>query len=95
MTALVIARVALRDAEKMKAYGAAAAETLAAHGGEVLMRGAYQETLLGDGGGRNLGVLRFPDLAAARAWFDSPEYQALAELREQAGVMDFELFQTA
>ena len=29
-------------------------------------------------------VIRFPDPAAFRAWFDSPAYQALIPLREQA-----------
>jgi hypothetical protein len=31
---------------------------------------------------------RFPDLASASAWFDSPAYQALLPLREQAAEVD-------
>jgi uncharacterized protein (DUF1330 family) len=29
-------------------------------------------------------VIRFPDRSALRGWFDSPAYQALIPLREQA-----------
>jgi uncharacterized protein (DUF1330 family) len=92
MSAILVSRAKLRDPEKMKAYGAAAAQTLAAHGGEVVLRGAFSEAFLGKGAPHATGIMRFPNLEAARGWFDSAEYQALTELRETAAEMEFFLY---
>lgn len=93
MSAVLVSRIKVRDAEQMKAYGAASAPTVAAHSGEVIARGNFAEALLGAGAPHATGVIRFPDLAAARAWFASPEYQALADLREAAGEMEFFVYE--
>jgi uncharacterized protein (DUF1330 family) len=89
MSAILVSRITVRDPEQMKAYGAAAGPTVAAHGGELLARGNFAEALLGTGAPHATGVIRFPDLAAVRAWFASPEYRALTDLREAAGEMEF------
>lgn len=47
MTAIIVARITPKDPEKMKAYGAAAAPTVADHGGVFMLRGKRVETLLG------------------------------------------------
>ncbi|WP_300303228.1 DUF1330 domain-containing protein [Ferrovibrio sp.] len=93
MSAIVVSRIKVRDPEQMKAYGAAAASTVAAHGGEVLVRGNFAEALLGTGAPHLTGVMRFADPAAASAWFASPEYQALTSLREAAGDMEFFVYE--
>jgi uncharacterized protein (DUF1330 family) len=77
----------------MKAYGAAAAATVAAHGGEVLARGQFADALLGGGSPHITGIMRFPSVDAVQTWFDSPEYRALAELRDSAGDMEFLVYQ--
>lgn len=41
------------------------------------------ETLEGEGA-EGMVILEFPDKAAARAWYDNPEYQERAKLRQQA-----------
>lgn len=92
MTALVIANVSLRNPDKMPAYAEAAAKTLAAFGGEVIYRGKFDSVLLGDGQPHGLGVLRFPDVEAAKGWFASPDYQAIAPLRDEAADMKFVLY---
>ena len=93
MSAILLARISIRDPEQMKAYGAAAAPIVAAHGGEFLARGAFAEAFLGSGTPHAMGIIRFPDLQAARGWFSSPEYQALATLREAAGEMEFFVYE--
>lgn len=93
MSAFLVSRIKVRDPEQMKAYGAAAAPTVAAHGGEVLVRGNFAEALLGGGAPHATGVIQFPDPATARAWFASPEYQALTDLREAAGEMEFFVYE--
>lgn len=95
MSAIVIVRIKPRDASKMPAYAAAAAPTLAAFGGELVHRGAYDSVLLGEAEPHALGVLRFPKVDAAKAWFNSPAYQAVAQLREEAAEMTFVLYELA
>lgn len=92
MSALLVSRVRVRNAEDMRAYGAAAAPTVAAHGGEILVRGQFADALLGEGSPHATGVMRFPSVDAAQAWFASPEYRALTELRDAAGEMEFFLY---
>lgn len=95
MAALVIAQINQRDPNKMAAYAEAAAKTLAPYGGEILHRGRFDATLLGKAHPHGLGVLRFPDTHSARRWFVSPEYQAVAPLRDEAAEMTFVLYDLA
>ena len=48
-------------------------------------RSASTETLEGDEETRRVVIIEFPDAAAARAWYESDEYQALKGIREDAG----------
>lgn len=54
--------------------------TLAPFGGEFLVHGPQVEAKEGDWPG-TIVVIRFPDLDAARAWYDSPAYQEILLLR--------------
>ncbi|MBD0745382.1 DUF1330 domain-containing protein [Streptomyces sp. CBMA152] len=54
--------------------------TLAPFDGHFLVHGATLEVREGTWPNA-LVVIAFPDIAAARAWYDSPEYQALLPLR--------------
>ncbi|MQY04585.1 DUF1330 domain-containing protein [Actinomadura macrotermitis] len=54
--------------------------TLAPYGGRFLVHGARAEVREGNWAG-DLIIIGFPDLARARAWYDSPEYQAIIPLR--------------
>lgn len=93
MSALLVSRIRVRDPEQMKDYGAAAAPTVAAHGGEVLARGKFATALLGEGSSHMTGIMQFPSEAAIETWFASPEYRALADLRDSAGEMEFFVYQ--
>ncbi len=83
MTAYVVVHGTPKDADKMAAYGAAAAPTLAAFGGKFAARGP-SEALAGEHGHKIMAVLEFPDRDAARRWYASPEYQAAIPLRLEA-----------
>ncbi|MDQ3738177.1 MAG: DUF1330 domain-containing protein [Actinomycetota bacterium] len=54
--------------------------TLDPFGGRFLVHGATVEVREGRWPG-TVVVIQFPDIAAARAWYDSPEYQAILPLR--------------
>ncbi len=88
MSAFIIARVLVRDPAKFQEYAQAAGPTIAAHGGQVIQRGKFAEALLGDAEAHSIGIMEFPDLSSIQAWFSSPDYQALTDLREQAADME-------
>ena len=77
------------DAERMVEYRRLAQIAVAAYGGRYLVRGAAYERLEGNWQPQRLVVLEFPDMAAARKFYDSPEYVAARTVR--AGVSDFDL----
>ncbi len=83
MSAFVVVQGTVTDPDKMQEYGAAAGPTVAAHGGELMARGPI-EVLSGSSDHKISVVIRFPDAAKARAWYESAEYQALIPIRESA-----------
>lgn len=94
MTALIIARIAVKDPEKMKAYGAAAGPTIAKHEGTFVQRGKHIKSLLGEDASQAVAIIEFPSISSAQDWFNSRAYQALKDLREEAAEMQFTLFET-
>ena len=58
--------------------------TVAAYGGRFLVRGGATQTLEGDWSPKRAVVIEFPDAAALRRWYDSPEYAPLLALRKRA-----------
>ncbi|MCI4665829.1 MAG: DUF1330 domain-containing protein [Neomegalonema sp.] len=88
MTAFFIATVKVKDKEKFGEYGAKAAESFKPFGGAPVARGVLDGALLGAAPDANaIAVVSFPDLASLKSWFASPEYQALAPLRDAAADM--------
>jgi len=95
MPALVIVEVRPKATDKLGEYSTAAASTIAAFGGEFIHRGKFIEPLAGTKTPHGLGVIRFPDVDAAKAWFVSPGYQAIIPLRDEAAEMNFSLYEVA
>jgi len=92
MSAYVIADV--RDAWDQAAldeYRRRNADAVANHGGRFLVRGGEHEVLEGDWEAVRLVVMEFPDAAAARAWWESDEYEAIKPLRRGASTTDIVL----
>jgi uncharacterized protein (DUF1330 family) len=54
--------------------------TLAPFGGRFLVHGGPVQRLEGEWPG-TIVIIEFPDLATARAWYDSPAYQEIVPLR--------------
>jgi len=72
----------------MEEFAARAAQSLKAHRADPLLRGGFAQALMGKGGPHGSGIVRFLDMDTLRSWFDSPEYQALAPLRDAACGME-------
>ena len=87
MTATVLVQFLIKDPEKFKAYGAAAGQTIAAVGGEIVGRYRNGGTLAGEFGHNGFALIQFPDVETAKSWHESADYQALVELRNQAADM--------
>ena len=85
MPAYVIADVRdAWDAEALDEYRRRNTDAVANHGGRFAVRGGEHEVLEGVWDSKRIVVIEFPDLASARAWWDSDEYAPLKELRRSA-----------
>jgi len=84
MAAYVIADVEVTDPAGYDEYRKGVPATIAAHGGRYLARGGAVQVLEGDWIPRRAVILEFPSLERARAWYDSPEYRPLREMRARA-----------
>jgi uncharacterized protein (DUF1330 family) len=80
----VIVEMKISDPERYKEYMAAAPATIAAAGGEYLVRGGRHEPLEGDWQPARLAVLKFPSLEQAKAWYDGERYRAARARRAGA-----------
>jgi uncharacterized protein (DUF1330 family) len=90
MSAFIVIDLTVKDAEKLGQYSAKAPATLAKFKGEFLTKGKI-EALHGATPFQNKAVIQFPDKESALAWYNSPEYQALIELRNSGMESQFHL----
>ena len=91
-TAYVIGNISIRDAEEWADYRSRVPGTLLPWGGELMLRGEQAKVLSGSYRHSDVVVIRFPDRAAAQAWFDSDAYQALIPLRMAAADVDLVIY---
>ncbi|HEY5693201.1 MAG TPA: DUF1330 domain-containing protein [Gaiellaceae bacterium] len=84
MPAYVIVETEIHDPEQYDLYKAASPDAVQAGGGRFVVRGGELAVLEGNWDPSRLVVLEFPDLEAAKRWYDSPEYQEAKRLREGA-----------
>ncbi len=83
---IVTAKIADRDAF-INGYGASAGALVAQYGGKYVLRGPGVELLEGAfGDGASMVISEWPDKAAARAFWTSPEYAEVKKLRD--GIAD-------
>jgi uncharacterized protein (DUF1330 family) len=89
MPAYVIAAVTdAWDQEKLTAYREGNTKVVAEHGGRFVARGGTHVVLEGEWNPKRLVIIEFPDLDAARGWYESDGYAPLRELRRSASVTD-------
>jgi uncharacterized protein (DUF1330 family) len=83
MTAYLVIEGTPRDKEALGHYGSQAIPLIKQFGGEVLAFGPW-ELIFGEGAYHNGMIVRFPDKDTALAWYNSPAYQALLDIRNAA-----------
>jgi len=84
MSAYVIVQITVNDPETFETYREQVPATIAKYGGEYIVRGGEMEILEGDWPAPRCVVLKFPDMAAAKAWHGSDDYAGPMALRHAA-----------
>ena len=84
MKAYVIADINVNNPDLYAEYRRQVPATVEKHGGRFLVRGGVSETLEGSWHPTRVVVIEFPDMAAAKAWYNSQEYGPLITLRQKA-----------
>jgi uncharacterized protein (DUF1330 family) len=87
MAAYIIADIEITDVAQYDKYRPLSTAAQQAHGVEVLARGGKTERLEGRAPGRMV-ILKFQSMAAAREFYDSPEYRKARETRAGAANMN-------
>lgn len=80
----------ITDRDTYGTYEAGFMPLLTKHDGELLAADERGESLEGENalGGRMV-ILKFPTEEAAKAWFNDPDYQSLAQHRRAASSINF------
>jgi uncharacterized protein (DUF1330 family) len=78
MPAYFVAEFEFTDREAMqRTYSGAVPATIAQYGGRYLTRGGATELVEGDPEPKRIVILEFPNAAAIKRWYNSPEYQKI------------------
>ena len=81
-SAYVIATVTVGDPAVYEGYKRLSSMAIKAYGAEICVRGGGVEVLEGDWEPERVVVLKFPSVARAKAFHDSPEYRLARKARE-------------
>ncbi len=84
MPAYLIADIEVTDPVGYHEYKKRVPAVIAAHGGRYLARGGASEVLEGTWRPKRSAIIEFPNLVSMKAFWESPEYQPLREIRERS-----------
>jgi len=90
MAAYIVARIDVTNPDDYVKYSSQTVELAAKYGGKFLAKGGPHEYFEGDGPSR-IVIVEFEDADAARRWYHSAEYQAIAPIRRANSTGDFAL----
>ena len=84
MPVYLIADIWIHDSQRYAQYTDQAQRIIAQHGGHYLVRGGAVTPLSGDWHPERMIVISFDSMEHLRACFASPQYRAIAPLREES-----------
>ena len=88
MSALMIARITVKDPSKFQDYLARTQQVAAPYGAELLHRGKVDRALTGGDCDHELAIIvKFPSLERIDEWYGSDAYQPLMALRDEGADM--------
>ena len=94
---LIVHRRDITDSETLKDYADGVEETIAAFGGEVIVRSDDFDVLEGnwmpgrkdvDARPERITVVRFPEMSALETWYNSDDYASFKEIRKSSSASD-------
>ena len=91
MATYQIASVTVTDPEGFAEYSKQAGEMVTRYGGRYLARGGEIEVLEGDWTPNRLVVIEWESRDHAKRWYESDEYQAIADIRWRCADTDLVL----
>ena len=87
MSGYIIAIVQVTNPTQYEEYKKWSTLAMKAHNPEVCVRGGQVQLLEGDWAPERVVILKFPTFAAAKAFYETPEYLQAREARAGAAVM--------
>lgn len=93
----IVHRREITDSARLKSYRDGVDRTIERFGGKVVVRADGFEVLEGkwepgrnrdDGHPERITVIEFPNMAALKDWYESPEYSALKTIRQSSSRSD-------
>ena len=87
MSGYIIAHVQVTNPTQYEEYKKWSTLAMKAHNAEVCVRGGQVQLLEGDWAPERVVILKFPTFAAAKAFYETPEYLQAREARAGAAVM--------
>ena len=84
MSAYVIVDIDVHDEPGLAEYRKLVPASVEKYGGRFAVRGGKFETREGSWQPKRIVLLEFPNMDAARRWYDSPEYAPLLAMRLKA-----------
>ncbi len=91
MSAYLIGDIEVTDPATYEEYRKHVPALIAQHGGRYLVRGGAVEVMEGSRPARRCVVLEFPSMAQLKAFYHSPEYAPLKDMRGRAAVSNIAL----
>lgn len=88
MAAYLIVQSTINNGEQYQKYRDAVVPLIAKFGGKHVVRGGMVECLEGHHDGRRMAMFEFPSMEAVHAFWNSPEYVPVKEIRRGAAALD-------
>ena len=88
MPTYLIGTVTVEDAEGFAEYSKRVPEMIERYGGTYRARGGTVEVLEGSWAPKRVVLIEWDSLEQAKLWYESEEYQALADIRRRCAETD-------
>ena len=95
MTAVMIARITVKDPAKLQEYMEKTQRVAGPFGAEMMFRGKVERALNGEQDHALTVIVKFPSAQALNEWFDSDEYRPLKALRDEGADMHMTAYTAA
>jgi uncharacterized protein (DUF1330 family) len=84
MTYVVVTIKQVKDLEAFREYAVKVAPIISSYGGKYVAVDKTPDVRDGEWPFVRTVIVAYPNIAAARAWYDSPEYREIIPIRKQA-----------